>query len=107
MSREDNLKPCPFCGDRFKYDACDRLISIKCETCNYSRGFKGILQVNPRQDNDNPIPKRKTIQYGVWPFKGSREIVVEGKDQTDGHKEYYHYDANDMAINEMNKRVIE
>lgn len=37
------LKPCPFCGGKADWSACDRLITIGCKQCGYERGFKGLL----------------------------------------------------------------
>ncbi len=38
------VQPCPFCGGPAEVDAYDRLISIGCTPCGYSRGFPGMLQ---------------------------------------------------------------
>ncbi len=40
----DDLKPCPFCGEKAYEDSCDRLIQIGCERCNYHMAFHGVVQ---------------------------------------------------------------
>ena len=38
------LKPCPLCGSEPFVEKYDRLISISCPPCGFSRGFPGLLR---------------------------------------------------------------
>jgi len=85
-----DILPCPFCGKAPNVDTCDRLISIGCKTCGYSRGFPGLLQ---QIINDKPIPYRHD--------DGTIGPAIDPKNQ-----EYYHYDAHEKATETWNLRAL-
>ena len=83
------LEPCPFCGNDFVDGSYDRGTKFSCETCGYSRIFKGLLQTE--------------ISKVLVPYidkDGNKVPLSEVKNQ-----EYYHQFAKIDAIVEMNKRV--
>lgn len=80
--KNNQLKPCPFCGDEPYMDSCDRLISIGCERCGYRRSFHGLVQ------NEFVTP----VEAGY-----SRE--------TGKAIEWYDKDAYDKAADQWNMRV--
>lgn len=76
------LKPCPFCGSAPDVFSCDRLISISCKSCGYSRGFHGLVQ--------------SEINTGV-PI-----VYTGGKIST---TEWYDKNAHEKAIEAWNRRA--
>jgi hypothetical protein len=90
MSDIDKLLPCPFCGGQFAERSYDRMIKYICEPCGYSRAFDGLLST---VKNDKPI-----LQYNDG-NGGIKEIKPEDA------KEYYHHDAHEKAIEQMNMRA--
>ena len=76
---QNKLKPCPFCGGEAKWFSCDRLITISCEACGYSRPFKSYLQTTPSKTRASA--------------EGSALV------------EYYHAHADEVAIEAWNRRV--
>ncbi len=86
--KEEQLKPCPFCGGAMTDDSYDRGHLFKCIPCGYSRSFPGLLTL---EKNDNPIPYVDDSNNPVPPDKVKTQ-------------EYYHYENVQKAIDEMNKR---
>ena len=71
----DKLKPCPFCGEMPTVYSCDRLISIGCKPCGYSRGFHGLVQ----SEIDTGVPivyTGGTISTSEWYDKDAREKAI-------------------------------
>lgn len=95
MSGVDNLKLCPFCGGKFIDISYDRRIVYSCPTCGYERCFPGLLQLRK-----GPAEKK----YAKIPY------AVDDKTDKDGFlldpefQQYYHYDAPELAVKEMNER---
>lgn len=79
-SHDAELKPCPWCGAKPFIHKYDRYISIGCDECGYSRVFKGVLQTVPN------------------------DMLVSHPDSA--IKEYYHPDADEMAIDSWNRRFL-
>ena len=74
------LKPCPFCGKIPTWESCDRLIQISCNNCNYTRSFDGLISFVP-----SDVPVR---------YKGGVISTTE----------FYHADAQEIAIEAWNTR---
>ncbi len=93
MNRE--VKGCPFCGSKATIKSYDRLVTIGCDSCHYSIGYGGLLQTEPDLSNKEggikPVPKKNSD--GTIDYEGGKV------------KEYYHYKANDNAIEKWNTRV--
>ena len=43
----EELKECPWCGNRPYIDVNDRIITIGCYRCQYSRSFNSFISINP------------------------------------------------------------
>ena len=91
MSDVEKLLPCPFCGGKYSERSYDRMIVYECVHCGYSRAFNGLLQAVP---NDKPILQYKNDIGGIDRIKPEEA------------KEWYHSDAHEKAIEEMNKRFL-
>lgn len=81
MTNEE-LKPCPFCGDIPEMWSCDRLITITCKKCNYHRAFDGLISNKP-----SCVPIR---------YEGGEISSTE----------FYHPYAHEEAIETWNKREV-
>lgn len=79
---EEQLKPCPFCGGPAYYKACDRLIKIGCEKCDYYRWWNGIVQSDHVTD-----------------------VVASYSKQTGLPLEWYDKDADIRAVEAWNRRA--
>ena len=77
------LKKCPFCGGEAEKWSCDRLITISCKKCNYTRSFNGLVS-NKKTD----VP-----------------VVYEGGIVSD--TEFYNRYAHEEAIEAWNNRATE
>ena len=90
------LRPCPFCGNRFEEKSYDRVISFKCQTCNYERSFPGLLQSKPDPNNVVRVP-----------HCDKDGIRIEFENEEEWQIEYYHKDAFEIARIKMNQRIGE
>lgn len=79
---EKLLMPCPFCGSPAYYDACDRLIRIGCEKCDYHRHWNGIIQ-----------------------WEKDTGVIASYKKGTKEPLEWYDKDADMRAVEEWNRRT--
>lgn len=93
------LKPCPFCGNHYDVNSYDRGINFKCETCNYTRCFDGLLSM---KKNDKPISYNRTIIKGRLFWK--KEIIEKVPINEVKHQEYYNNKAYSEALLIMNRR---
>lgn len=78
------LKPCPFCGRQPIMEECDRLITIGCKPCGYTRHFNGLVQA----EIDTGVP-------------------VHYLDGTISNCEWYDKDAEEKAVKKWNTRYKE
>lgn len=81
--KKNLLRECPFCGGEAEKWSCDRLITISCKKCNYTRNFNGLVS-NKKTD----VP-----------------VVYEGGIVSDS--EFYNRYAHEEAIEAWNNRAIE
>lgn len=83
------LKPCPFCGRKPTYDACDILITISCKKCGYSRSFNGLLSHKkspvevPVRQEDGTIKEHDT---GLYYHRTAHELALIGWNKRKGEK---------------------
>lgn len=80
--KDMELLPCPFCGKHPHLFSCDRLISIGCDDCGYTRGFHGLVQTE--------------VNTG---------IVASYNQNTNEPVEWYDKDAYANAIEKWNARA--
>ena len=81
--KKNLLRECPFCGGEAEKWSCDRLITISCKKCNYTRNFNGLVS-NKKTD----VP-----------------VVYEGGIVSDS--EFYNRYAHEEAIEAWNNRSTE
>ena len=43
MTYEEQLKPCPWCGNKVKWNSADHTITIECKQCHYHRWFEPLV----------------------------------------------------------------
>lgn len=87
---ESLLKPCPFCGGKPYYEACDVLIQIGCHKCDYNLHFDGLLS-HKRTIVEVPVKQKDgTVKYhdtGLYYHKNAHELAVIGWNKRKGVRE--------------------
>lgn len=68
-----DLKPCPFCGGEAHVDRRDRVISIGCDACGYSRRFDGVLTTTPHGDSVSGVGSALTEYYNLDAYEEAAE----------------------------------
>lgn len=86
---KDKLLNCPYCNEEISDDSYDRRIVLRCKKCDWTKSYPGLLQ---------PTPSKVPIPYS----DGKGGILDPSLVK---YQEYYHYQANENAINEFNNWV--
>jgi len=86
---EQFINPCPSCNGQITDHSYDRMIVFKCLECNIIKQYPGLLQAK--------------ISPVMIPYKDNDGNIIDPKDVK--NQEYYHQNANEIAIEEMNKWI--